>query len=164
MNTKIHILLVDDDPLFRRLLGGKLAALGYDVIYAVDGNDGRETARRLNPDLILMDINMPGYEDGMATSMRIKSEEQTKDIPIILMSNMDISMEAESKMKELAADGFIHKSIETNELEKKVKMFLKKHKKSLANMTTKTEKLSKNTKTTISKSSKAKAKKTQKKS
>ena len=62
---KIHILIVDDDPVMRRLFGGKLVMLGYEVLYANDGNEGRETARRFHPDLILMDERMPvmdGFE------------------------------------------------------------------------------------------------------
>jgi len=124
-----HILLVDDDPLLRRLFGGKLASMGHNVIYATNGNEGREVARRLTPDLILMDINMPGYENGLETAHRLKSEEQTKHIPIILLSNVDASVDAEKKIKELAADGFIHKSVELDEFANRVTTFFTSQKK-----------------------------------
>jgi len=129
MADKTHILLVDDDPLLRRLFGGKLSTAGYDIIYATNGNDAREMARRLHPDLVLMDINMPGYENGLATAHRMKSEEETKDIPIILLTNVDPSMEAEQKLKETSADDYIHKSIDLNEFMEKIKKFLETNKK-----------------------------------
>lgn len=122
--NKVHILIVDDDPLLRRLFGGKLSAAGYEVVYASNGSDGREVARRLMPDLILMDINMPGFEDGLDTTHRMKNEDETKDIPIVMLSNVDMSLDAEKKVKEMGAIGFIHKSIEMSEFAEKVKQYL----------------------------------------
>lgn len=119
-----HILLVDDDPLLRRMFGGKLATAGYNIIYATNGPDGREVARRMKPDLILMDINMPGYENGMATANRLKTEEPTKNIPIIMLTNVDTSFDGEIKMKEIAADDYIHKSIELNDFIDRINNFL----------------------------------------
>ena len=121
MKKKIHIMIVDDDPLLRRLFGGYLAKAGYDTIYATNGNDGRETARRLQPDLILMDINMPGLEDGLETAIRMKGEEQTKSIPIIFVTNNDLSFLKEKKLKEIAAMDYIHKSIDGEEFIKRIK-------------------------------------------
>lgn len=128
MSENTHILIVDDDPLMRRLFGGKLATVGYDIIYATNGNDGRETARRLQPDLILMDINMPGLENGIATAQRLVTEEATKNIPIIFLTNNDLTLDAEAAIKQMAAD-YIHKSIDLDQFLEKIRTFLTSRKK-----------------------------------
>lgn len=124
---KIHILMVDDDPMIRRLIGGRLIKIGYNVLYASDGNEGREAARRLQPDLVLMDQQMP-VMDGMEASSRMKKEIQTKDIPIILFSNEDFSLESEKTIKELGVNAYIHKSADFSVLEKAIKDVLEKKK------------------------------------
>ncbi|MEI6280618.1 MAG: response regulator [bacterium] len=122
---KINILMVDDDPLLRRLFGGRLVNLGYEVIYASDGNEGRETARRLHPDLILMDQKMP-VMDGLDAASRMKTESQTKDIPIILFTNEDFSIETEKIIKDLNIDACVHKSSDFSVLAKVIKDLLAK--------------------------------------
>jgi len=109
MEKKIHILFVDDDEVVRRLFGFKLAKAGYEVIYAEDGNQGREMARRFQPDLILMDLDMP-VMDGIKTTSMLKDEPQTKNIPIVLFTNSDLSIEAEKAMKELGVTDYISKA------------------------------------------------------
>lgn len=108
---KQHILFVDDDEVVRRLFGFKLAQAGFEVIYAEDGNQGREMARRFQPDLILMDLDMP-VMDGIKTISMLKDESQTKNIPIVLFTNSDLSIEAEKAMKELGVTDYIPKAIE----------------------------------------------------
>lgn len=121
MENKIHILLVDDDAIMRRLFGGLLGKAGYEVIYAKDGEEGRETARRLHPDLILMDMNMPG-EGGLKTTDRLKNEPSpATDIPIIFLTNEDLSIEALKWMKEFGVTDYIHKSVDNHEFIERVK-------------------------------------------
>lgn len=123
---KVHILIVDDDPVMRRLFGGKLVILGYEVIYANDGNEGREVARRLHPDLILMDERMP-IMDGLEASGRLKEEDQTKDIPIILFTNEDLSIEAQKMAKDIGIDDYIHKSSDFSKLKDIISRVLEKN-------------------------------------
>jgi len=127
INKKIHILMIDDDAIIRRLFGGRLVTLGYEVIYANDGNEGRETARRLHPDLILMDERMP-VMDGLEASARIREEETTKDIPIILFTNEDLSLEAEKMARDTSIDAYIHKSADFSVLKQTIKDLLAKKK------------------------------------
>ncbi len=115
MEKKVHILLVDDDEIIRRFFGSKLAAAGYEVIYGEDGNEGREMARRFQPDLVLMDINMP-VMDGIKASSMMKDEKETSNIPIIFLSNEDLSIEEEKVIKELGVSGCIQKGVEPEEL------------------------------------------------
>lgn len=124
-SKKIHILMIDDDATMRRMFGGWLVTLGYEVIYAPDGNEGREIARRLQPDLVLMDERMP-IMDGIETSSRMKTEEETKNIPIILFTNEDLSIEAEKLIKEIGVDAYIHKSADFSEIKKLIKDTLEK--------------------------------------
>lgn len=123
MATK-HILIIDDDFALRRLFGGKLAQAGFEVMYSGDGNEGRELARRFQPDLILLDIRLPGT-DGFDIARRLHDERQTAHIPIVFLTNEDLSMEAEKNVKELWVKGYIHKSTDLNEFVKRVQGFLK---------------------------------------
>jgi len=99
--AKKHILIIDDDETMRRLFGSLLDKAGYEVLYAKDGVEGREIARRLHPDLILLDINMPGT-DGYKTASSIKKEPSSPaaDIPIVFLTNADLPIETISYMKE----------------------------------------------------------------
>jgi len=110
-----HILLIDDDEALRRLFGGYLEKAGFQIIYAPDGDDGREIARRLQPDIILLDLSIPGT-DGYKLSSKLKREDLTKNIPIIILSNADLSQEAEGFLKQTGVADYIHKSVQADEL------------------------------------------------
>jgi len=123
MNTptkKVHILIIDDDETMRRLYGSLLGKAGYEVIYAPDADQGRELARRFQPDLILMDKQMPGT-DGIKASSRLKEEAATAHIPIVLLTNEDLSIEAEKWMKEFSIIDYIQKGIDNDEFIKRIK-------------------------------------------
>jgi CheY-like chemotaxis protein len=127
-STTKHILIIDNDPISRRLFGSLLGIAGYEVIYAKDGEQGREMARRLHPDLILLDINMPGGEDGFKTADRIKTEPDSPavDIPIVLLSNADLSIEAQTWMKESGVNDYIQKGVGNEEFVERIKKIFDK--------------------------------------
>lgn len=118
-----HILLIDNDPVSRQLFGGLLGAAGYEVVYAKDGNQGREMARRIHPDLILLDINFPGSDDGFKIADRIKNERNspTSDIPIVFLSNNDLPMEAQKWMTEFGVTNYIQKGIDNEAFIERIK-------------------------------------------
>lgn len=122
---KIHILIIDDDEVMRRLYGSLLANVGYEIIYSPNAMQGRELARRFQPDLILMDMNMP-VEDGLTAADRLKKEKETANIPIVLLTNMDLSIEAEKWMKEIAIVAYIQKGISNEEFIKRIKDIVEK--------------------------------------
>lgn len=122
---KVHILIIDDDESMRRLYGSLLAKTGYEVIYSPDAIQGRELARRFHPTLILMDMYMPG-EDGIKASNRLRNEPETADIPIVLLTNADLSIEAEKWMKEESINDYIQKGVTNEEFIKRVKNILEK--------------------------------------
>lgn len=123
---KIHILIIDDDEALRRLFGAKLAGAGFEVLYGSNGDDGREMARRFQPDLILLDIRMPG-NDGYTIARRLKTEPQTKNIPVVFLTNEDFTPEGAKAVKELWVVDYIHKSIDLNDFVERVKKILQDH-------------------------------------
>jgi len=120
---KKHVLFADDDPATRRLFGSKLASAGFEVLYASDGIEAMEMARRFHPDLIVTDIDMPNM-DGIATAYRLKEEPSTKNIHIIFLTNSDLSLEAEKAMKELGGAEYMPKSIDLAEFVEHVKKII----------------------------------------
>ena len=81
------IVVVDDDPMIRKILERILGAAGYTVITAADGETGRTLARDKRPSLILLDINLPGL-DGGEMAQELADELRTADIPVIFISGL----------------------------------------------------------------------------
>jgi CheY-like chemotaxis protein len=108
------ILIVEDNENNRILLGDLLSFHGHDVSVASDGQEGVDLARELMPDLILMDIQMPGM-DGMTASGILKGDPVTSRLKIIALTSFAMQGDQE---KFLAAgfDGYLSKPISTREL------------------------------------------------
>ena len=79
------ILIIDDEPVQLRAIVAELNGLGFETLIARDGADGLRKAERGGPDLILLDILMPGW-DGYETCRRLKSSPATRAIPVIFLS------------------------------------------------------------------------------
>jgi two-component system cell cycle response regulator DivK len=79
------ILLVEDNEMNRDMLSRRLIKKGYEVVMALDGEQALEMARAEPPDLILMDISLPGL-DGWEATRRLKAMPETKTIPIIALT------------------------------------------------------------------------------
>jgi DNA-binding response OmpR family regulator len=79
------ILIIDDEPVQLRAIVAELNALGFETLIARDGADGLRKAERGGPDLILLDILMPGW-DGYETCRRLKASPATRAIPVIFLS------------------------------------------------------------------------------
>jgi CheY-like chemotaxis protein len=120
-----HILIVDDDLTTRRLFGSLLGSAGYEVLYAGNGEQGREMARRFHPDLVLLDINMPG-NDGYKTADLIRNEpgSPAADVPIAFLTNSDLSLEAQVWMKDVGVTNYIQKGVSNEEFIERVKKIL----------------------------------------
>src|SRR5690242_17589131 len=78
------VLIIDDEPNIRRMVGALLGAEGYDVRDASDGASGTMRASESEPDVVLLDLMMPGDMDGMATLERLRAE--MPDTPVVMMS------------------------------------------------------------------------------
>ncbi|MBI3564106.1 MAG: response regulator, partial [Elusimicrobia bacterium] len=82
------VLHVDDDREIREIVAVTLIRLDLDVMLAHDGPAGLEMARRERPDLILLDIRMPGM-DGFEVCHLLKSDAKTRGIPVVMLTAMD---------------------------------------------------------------------------
>jgi DNA-binding response OmpR family regulator len=81
----MKILVVDDEPNIVKLLESRLKSNGYDVISALDGEGCLKKAIAEKPDLVLLDIIMPGL-NGFEVCKRLKENDQTKDVPVIMLT------------------------------------------------------------------------------
>ena len=126
MDKKIHLLLIDDDPIMLQLFGGQFVTKGFEVLYAHDGAEGWEMARRLKPEIILCDYRMPSM-DGMETASHLKGEADTKGIPLIMLTSEDFSPEAQKMLKEIGVDDYVHKGMMFNEILDRVKKVMEKY-------------------------------------
>ena len=129
MERKAKILLVDDDPDFVESTKTVLESKPYDVIVAVNGDEGIQKARQENPDLILLDVIMP-VEDGFTAAEQLKDDPQLARIPVLMLTSYS-SKGAETSIPrsrgyELEADDYIDKPVSPNDLLAVVEKHLKK--------------------------------------
>lgn len=85
--TKGKVLIIEDEPGFRRIYKEVLEGDGYNVLLAEDGEQGLASAGRDSPDLILLDLKLPTMH-GFEVLQKLKEDEATKDIPVIIFSVM----------------------------------------------------------------------------
>ena len=119
------IMVVEDNMDHRSILKRMLERENYQVIDAEDGNEALEKLTEVKPDLILMDIMMPGL-DGWETSRRIKESELTKDIPIVMFSVVAFKNAKEKSIKFAYADYHLEKPARRRELLDVVNKYIKK--------------------------------------
>jgi len=106
---KYTILIVDDDPLIIRMYEYRLTHDGYNVILASNNEGALDKARKESPDLILLDLMMPGV-NGVETLKVLKKEEGTKSIPVIILTNLGDDPAYIDLTKQIGADNFIIKA------------------------------------------------------
>jgi DNA-binding response OmpR family regulator len=125
-NKKIKVLVVEDEELLLDLYVTKLRQCGYDVVKAHNGRQGITLAANELPRLILMDILMPKV-DGYEMLRNLKQSSKTKNIPVIIFSNLSQREEVEKGLQLGAKDFIIKTSLTPTELAIKVKEYLKKY-------------------------------------
>jgi two-component system, sensor histidine kinase and response regulator len=116
------ILIVDDTPANLGVLVETLGASGYQLMVAEDGEEALAQTAQTQPDLILLDVMMPGI-DGFETCRRLKARETTRDVPVLFMTALN---ETADKVKAFAAGGvdYITKPIEHEEALARVRTHL----------------------------------------
>ena len=117
------ILVVEDDPANQELVSPFLRREGHMVLQAMDGAAGVRTAVERNPDLIFMDLDLPGM-DGWEATRRIRANPETAHIPIVALT---AHMRSEDVLKALEAgiDGYETKPVVYQRLMKKIATFVK---------------------------------------
>lgn len=121
------ILIIEDDETIHLIAIAYLGKAGYEVQTAFDGPEGLEKAAVFNPDLVLLDINMPKMS-GFEVAKRLKENEATRHIPIFIMT----SLKQDSNIQRgygLGIDDYITKPTNMAHLKLRIDTFLKKHKK-----------------------------------
>ncbi len=121
----VKILMVDDEPEIIRLTGTMLGKIGYEMVAANDSVECFEKLRDGTPDLILMDIMMPG-DDGWVTCKKIKEDEKTKDIPVAMFTVRSSDDSVKKSFEYAHADAHIKKPFNRKELLDTVKGLLEK--------------------------------------
>ena len=117
-----RVLLVDDDEMSRDMLSRRLIRRGFEVIFAVDGKQGVEVARREKPDIILMDMGLP-VMDGWEATRCIKSDDATRGVSVIGLSARTMSGDRD-KAIEAGCDDYDIKPIEFDRLIGKIERLL----------------------------------------
>jgi two-component system cell cycle response regulator DivK len=119
-----RILIVEDQEDNRIILRRLLSTAGYDLIEAINGEDGVALALSMRPDLILMDIQLP-VMDGYEATRRIKSNAELKSIPVIAVTSYALSGD-EAKARAAGCDAYVAKPFSPRQLLAKVREYLPK--------------------------------------
>lgn len=117
-----RILVIEDNEDNRRIVRDLLTSVGYEIIEAVTGLEGVQSAEVHVPDLILMDIQLPGL-DGYEATRRIKAKPALHSIPIIAVTSYALSGD-DVKAFEAGCDGYVSKPFSPRALLAKVREYL----------------------------------------
>jgi len=117
------ILIVEDDKFLRELIARKLLKEGYNISEAIDGEEGIKKIKTEKPDLILLDLILPGV-DGFEVLSRMKADEKLAEIPVIILSNLGQREEIERGLKLGANDYMIKAHFTPREIIDKIKTVL----------------------------------------
>jgi two-component system cell cycle response regulator DivK len=117
------ILLVEDNEMNRDMLSRRLIRNGYEVVIAIDGQQGAEMALSEQPDLILMDMSLPVI-DGWEATRRVKANHATRGIPVIALTAHAMAGDREKAM-EVGCEDYDTKPVEITRLLGKIAALLK---------------------------------------
>jgi two-component system, cell cycle response regulator DivK len=116
------VLLVEDNEMNRDMLSRRLIRRGFEVIFAVDGQQGIDLARSQRPDIILMDMSLPVI-DGWEATRRVKSDDATRGVPVIGLTAHAMSGDRERAI-EAGCDDYDTKPVELDRLIGKIERLL----------------------------------------
>ena len=122
MRTPPRILIVDDTPANVHILQARLAAHGYDIVTASDGEEALAAVPAANPDLILLDVMMPKV-DGFEVCRRLRADASVTFIPIIVVTSYALSGD-DVKAFEAGCDAYVTKPFVPRELLAKIRGYL----------------------------------------
>jgi two-component system, cell cycle response regulator DivK len=116
------VLLVEDNEMNRDMLSRRLIRRGYEVVFALDGQQGVDLAKSERPDIILMDMSLPVI-DGWEATRRVKADEATRAIPVIGLTAHAMGGDRE-KAIEAGCDDYDTKPVELDRLIGKMERLL----------------------------------------
>ena len=117
------ILLIDDEPEFAEMVKIRLEANGYQIDLAADGATGIAKVAADRPQLILLDVMMPGL-DGFAVLRRLREDAATRALPIIMLTARG-EFKSITEAQALGATDYLIKPVDTNELLKLITRYIK---------------------------------------
>jgi DNA-binding response OmpR family regulator len=120
-----NILIIEDDKFLRELISRKIINEGFKMEEAIDGEEGLKKLQEVKPDLILLDLILPGL-DGFEVLERIKDNPSTSMIPVLILSNLGQRDEIEKGLKLGAVDFLVKAHFTPEEIVNKVKEILSK--------------------------------------
>jgi two-component system alkaline phosphatase synthesis response regulator PhoP len=117
------VLVVDDEPMARTLLRLMLVRAGFEVLEAADGLEALAAVKEQLPDIMILDVMMPGI-DGFAVCQQLRLEEESADLPVIMLSAKTDSVSVRKGLS-AGATKYLTKPISQDELTRNVKETLK---------------------------------------
>lgn len=123
-----YILVVDDEPDFREIFGAKLSSEGFRVGAAADGPSALDMMAKEAPDLVLMDVNMPGM-DGATTVIKMRENPATKNIKVAFLTSLGDPREEIQEVnrkfsQDFGAQGYLKKTDDLDVLVQSIRKFL----------------------------------------
>jgi len=118
------ILIIEDDKFLRELIAQKLIKEGFEISEAVDGEEGIKKVKEEKPDLVLLDLILPGI-DGFEVLSRMREESTLTSIPVIILSNLGQKEDVEKGLKLGAVDYLIKAHFTPGEIIDKIRAALK---------------------------------------
>lgn len=124
MPKKNKILLVEDDSAISLMYKGKFDADGFEVITADNGATGLELAKKEMPDIVMLDVILPQM-DGFTVLKELKSDSKTKNIPVIMLTNLGTPEDKAKGEKMGAVDYIVKAHLTPSQISDKIKGYLK---------------------------------------
>lgn len=119
----LSVLVVDDEPMARTLLRLMLVRAGFDVVEAEDGFDALDKVKRATPDVMILDVMMPGM-DGFSVCAHVRNDMEIAELPIIMLS-AKTDLDSVNKGLSIGANRYLTKPISPEELTRQVHEVLK---------------------------------------
>jgi DNA-binding response OmpR family regulator len=121
---KNKILFIEDESALQETFGDLLSREGYEVIKALDGDSGLRLAKSEKPDLILLDLILPRM-NGFEVLEGIRKEDDIKDIPVIILTNLESAGDVQKAIEFGAKDYLVKENYKMEEVLEKIKTALK---------------------------------------
>ncbi|MFH1426076.1 MAG: response regulator [Candidatus Kerfeldbacteria bacterium] len=122
MAEETKVLIIEDDKFLSELISTKLSKEGYNIVLATDGETGLEKATSEKPDIILLDIMLPGISGfEVLEGLKQNADEAVKNIPVLILSNFGQESKVQQGLKLGAVDYLVKANFTTGEIVEKIK-------------------------------------------
>jgi two-component system, cell cycle response regulator DivK len=121
--TTRRVLVVEDNPKNRKLVRDVLTHYGFEVVEATTGEEGVRLASEFAPDLVLMDLQLPGI-DGTEALRRLRDSESTRSVPVVAVTAFAMDADRERALAS-GFDGYVEKPLSMRALPQQVEEFLR---------------------------------------